>query len=225
MPVSPITLARCPLFRNAAAESLAFAAERSGLVELRRREALVAFDGRFEGFGVVIQGGLSATDLTPDGREAALLSAEAPDAFGLAQVLAMHPCELSWMASVAPTTVAVMSLGDARQLMARPEMALSASQLLAQQACDLLQWQRLQAIHPVTTRIVVFLAQRWRQHGEVWALPTHGELALRLGTTRESVTRMMQRLQADGVMKRDGDVWQVLQGQALLELSRRDGRS
>jgi predicted transcriptional regulator len=44
-------------------------------------------------------------------------------------------------------------------------------------------------------------------------------LGWRLNTTRETVTRVLQRLQQDGVVLREGELWRVRQAAALKRLA------
>jgi predicted transcriptional regulator len=51
-------------------------------------------------------------------------------------------------------------------------------------------------------------------------VPTHAELAWHLNTTRESVTRVFQKLFSDGVIAREESGWRIADWSALTEGSR-----
>jgi DNA-binding GntR family transcriptional regulator len=51
-------------------------------------------------------------------------------------------------------------------------------------------------------------------------VPTHAELAWQLNTTRESVTRVMQKLLSDGVVVRESERWLIVQAEVLRDLAR-----
>ena len=223
MAVNLIALAPCGFFANASHGAVQFAAANMQLVHLKRREVLG--DGRvpFKGLGVVLQGGLQAVDLTLDGREAALLTVSQHETFGHANLLAAQPVALTWVATIQGTAVAIMPGDAAQSLMAYPEMALETARLLAQDVCSFLGWQKIQAVHPVSARVCAWLLH---QSGAAAALriPTHAELAWRLNTTRETVTRVLQRLLTDGVLRRDGDLWLIERADLLRDLARGEDR-
>lgn len=221
MPVSPLTLQSCALFAEADDALLRLAAQQMQLLELRKREVLRFEHTAFAGLGVVVNGVMQAMDMTADGREVALLTVPAGQAFGYVGVLAESPTEMTWVAAQNATTLALMPLAQAQWLLAQPTVTLGLSRLLAQRVSDLMDLQKIQGIHPVGVRICAWLKRR-SLRAAVLQLPTHAELALQLNTTRESVTRVLQRLQADGVLRRSGDVWQVLQPALLAELARGD---
>lgn len=219
MAVSPLTLGSCSLFANASTELLQEVAQHMSFHELRKREVLQREQLLFDGLGVVVHGVLQAMDLTSDGREAALLAVSAPDAFGHPSVLAQQPVELRWVAMQNATTVALLPRARAIWLLDQPGIAACAARMLAQQVSDLLDMQKLQAIHSVNARVCAWL-HRQCLRGTLLRLPTHGDLAVQLNTTRESVTRLLQRLHGDGVMRREGEFWQVLQPGVLHEWAR-----
>jgi CRP-like cAMP-binding protein len=111
----------------------------------------------------------------------------------------------------------------AQELMTFPEMALGAARLLAQDVCSFLGWQKIQAVHPVSARVCA-----WIQHASAadssLRIPTHAELAWRLNTTRETVTRVLQRLLTDGILRRNGDLWLIERPDLLSDLARGEER-
>jgi len=117
------------------------------------------------------------------------------------------------------TTVALLPRARALWLLEQPEIATCAARLLAQQVSDLLDMQKLQAIHSVNARVCAWLYRQCLRSA-LLRLPTHGELAVQLNTTRESVTRLLQRLQSDEVMRREGEFWQVLRPGVLQDWAR-----
>lgn len=219
MPVSALVLKTSPFFAEAPQAALAFAAERMQLQTLRRREVLPPDGGAFDGLGLVVHGSVQAVDLTIDGREAALVSAAPGEVLGLAQLLAERALPLSWVASQGPATVAVLARPAALALLQMPEMGLRAARWLAQQLSDMAAWQKFLGLHPVGARVCASLLHVMQADGSL-RLPTHAELGWRLNTTRESVTRMLQRLLQDGVIAREGERWRVRDVAALQRLAR-----
>lgn len=223
MAISVLALAPCGFFTHTTPAARQFAAAHMRLVYLKRREVMGDGAQPFDGLGVVLQGSLQALDLTLDGREAALMTVLQYESFGHANLLAGRPVALTWVASGGSTTVAVMSSERAQELMQFPEVALEMARLLAQEVCDLLGWQKIQSVHPVSARVCAWL-QLQTKPGLASRLPTHAEIAWRLNTTRETVTRVLQRLLSEGVLLRDGEVWLVAQPALLRDLARGEER-
>ena len=100
MPVSELALRSCKLFSDAPQEVLEQASQQMEIVQLRRREVLTYASKPFRGLGVVLQGRIQAIDQTLDGREVALQTVEASEAFGQVNLLATQPVQMVWIAAV-----------------------------------------------------------------------------------------------------------------------------
>jgi DNA-binding GntR family transcriptional regulator len=55
-------------------------------------------------------------------------------------------------------------------------------------------------------------------------IPKHADLAWRLNTTRESITRTFQKLQADGLIQREDEQWRIIHLSALENLALGDAK-
>ena len=53
--------------------------------------------------------------------------------------------------------------------------------------------------------------------------PTHQEIAIMINTSRETVTRVFQVLQARGILRRDGNQWRVENSRYLSDVA--EGRT
>jgi CRP-like cAMP-binding protein len=209
------------LFSAAPEEVIAEAALAMDIVNLKRREVLARGGRPFRGLGVVLQGRLQATDRTLDGREVALQTIEERETFGQAGLLASVPLELTWVA-ISPCSVAVMSAEKARRMLQAPSMALHAARDLADQVAGFLGWQKILTVTPVTARVCAWV--NWARRGDELSIPKHAELAWRLNTTRESITRTFQRLLTDGLLEREGDVWRIADAAAVAQMAMGDDR-
>ena len=223
MPVSSIALQSCALFQHAPQAVIQQVASQMHLVLLKRREVLLTDGRNFAGLGVVIQGRIQAVDHTVDGREVALHSVEIGGTVGHVNLLAPRPTDLTWIAASA-SSVAVLGPGPARELLQNPWLSLHLASDMAQQVCEFLEWQKIQSIHPVSARICAWLFRDSAISGSV-TIRTHADVAWRLNTTRESVTRVFQRLQAEGIIGRDGDLWRVERRERLAELAHGESRA
>lgn len=218
MPVSELILKSCPFFSHLPDAVVADVAARMSIIHLKRREVLLPNGQAFRGLGLVFQGRLQAIDYTLDGREVALSTIEANETFGQATLIAPRPVQMTWMA-VASTSLAVMPPQLAVELLQGPHMSFRVATELAQQVCDFLNWQKILSVHPVSARVCAWILWSVSDRTEI-TLPTHAELAWRLSTTRESITRILQRLQNDTILQRSGDLWHVNDRTALEELAR-----
>lgn len=223
MPVSGLALRSCPLFARAPEELVEQASRQMEIVHLKRREILLSAGAPFRGLGVVLQGRVQAIEYTIDGREVALTSVESGGAFGQASLMAPRPIEMTWVA-MSPATVAVMAPREAVALFRHAPMSLQLATDLAQDVCEFLSWQKILSVHPVSARLCAWLL--WNMSGEgLVEIRTHAELAWRLNTTRESVTRVLQRLQADGILRREGEMWRAVGRDRLAELAKGEARA
>lgn len=221
MPVLDLALRACSIFATLPDPVVQQAARDMDIVNLKRREVLVRGGRPFTGLGVVLQGRLQAMDRTLDGREVALQTIEEREAFGQAGLLARRPVALTWVADT-PCAVAVMSAHQARALMETTGLGLMAARDLADQVNDQLGWQKLLAVTPISARVCAWACWASSDNSPTLAIPKHAELAWRLNTTRESITRTFQKLLADGLLARDGDTWRVADAQALAQMAMGD---
>ena len=220
MPVLDLALRSCRFFATAPDPVVQQAAQDMDIVNLKRREVLVRGGRPFNGLGLVLQGRLQAMDRTLDGREVALQTIEEREAFGHAGLLARRPVELTWVAA-APSAVAVMGAERARWLLQSTELGLMVARDLADQVSDQLGWQKLLAVTPISARVCAWAC--WASTGgDALDIPKHAELAWRLNTTRESITRTFQKLLADGLLARDGEAWRIADAAALAQMARGD---
>jgi CRP-like cAMP-binding protein len=217
MPVSPIALQPIAFFGQLSDESRTWASEQMEIFSLKRRQALLSGKGPFKGLGVVLHGRMQAVDLTLDGREVALKTTEQFGLFGQEDLMSARPVGLTWMAP-STSSVAVMNERTAREFLALPDVLRAIAADMAQQLNDQLQWQKILSATNVTAKLANWIVFAARDRAQV-QLPTHAEVAWRLNTTRESVTRVLQRLQADGVLVREGGHWVVRHPAALRELA------
>ena len=223
MPVSELTLRHCSLFKQAPPGVMSLAAGKMDILHLKKREILLLNGKPFRGLGVVLQGRLQAIDFTTDGREVALTTADTYDAFGQANLIASHPVALTWVA-VLQSSIAVLPRQDALEMLNQPEMGLELARDLSQQVCDFLSWQKILSVHPVSARVCAWIT--WTAANQNYLdIPRHAELAWRLGTSRETITRTLQKLQADEILRREDDKWIIINLTLLNQLSLGDGRT
>ncbi|NBR14445.1 MAG: DUF2797 domain-containing protein, partial [Crocinitomicaceae bacterium] len=87
-------------------------------------------------------------------------------------------------------------------------MSFAAARELADQVSESLGWQKINAVTPISARVCAWLC--WSAgNSSLLEIPKHAELAWRLNTTRESITRTFQKLQADGLIQREDEKWRI----------------
>ncbi len=102
-------------------------------------------------------------------------------------------------------------------------MGLVAARDLADQVSEYLGWQKILAVTPLSARVCAWAL--WAADGQpALDIPKHAELAWRLNTTRESITRTFQKLLGDGLLRRDGDAWTIADRHALAQMAMGDQR-
>jgi CRP-like cAMP-binding protein len=183
------------------------------IIHLKRREVLETGGRKFKGLGLVVQGRIQSIDQTLDGREVALQTVDPGEVFGQVALLASQPVNMVWVATV-PSAVAVLPEAKALALFESAPMAMLAARGLADQVSVFLGWQKILSVTPITSRVCAWIcwAAGTKNRLEV---PKQAELAWRLNTTRESITRTFQRLQAEGLLERDENAWAILRRPAL----------
>lgn len=218
MPVATLALLNSALFKDAPEALLREVGAHMDLVQLRKRE--VWFDAQRPtlGIGVVLQGRLHALDHTLDGKEVTLLTAETGEVFGHMELLALRPTPLNWVA-LTSASIAWLPETHARGLLGKTDLLLRLAQNMAQQLSDFLAWQKLLSINPVGSRVCAWLLWQEEQNSSNYSVLTHAELAWRLNTTRESITRTLQRLQVDDLIARESDTWFIKNRDALLSMA------
>jgi CRP/FNR family cyclic AMP-dependent transcriptional regulator len=222
MAVSEIILKSCSLFRHASPGVVQKAASQMSLLLLKKREVLLINGRPFRGLGVVLEGRLQSMDYTIDGREVALTTVDGVSAFGQANLIAPRPVDLTWVA-VTPSTLAVMSPQAALELLQSADMSMQVAVDLAQQVCEFLSWQKILSVHPINARVCAWLSWAANESDSL-TIPRHAELAWRLSTTRESITRTFQKLQAEQVLRRDGDLWFIDNMEVLKKMALGDSK-
>jgi CRP-like cAMP-binding protein len=116
--------------------------------------------------------------------------------------------------------VGLLERQAALEALATAELAVRAAASLAQRVCDTQSLQKVLTVHPVSARVCAWLLWRRERATGLVGLPTHAELAWQLNTTRESVTRVLQRLLQDGVIERLEEQWRVASETGLADWAR-----
>lgn len=158
----------------------------------------------------VCRGKLKLLNTSRGGRTAILRISGPGDLLGLSGVLNAGSYQVTAVA-IEPTLLKKVLREDFLTLLQlSPELSLRAAEILARQYRDVLLDARRMALSPtVAARLARFLLE-WEPSGQralqspAPASFTHEEIASMTGTSRETITRLFNRFERDGVIVRRG---------------------
>lgn len=214
------------LFENLPAARLRELSQAMSERRVERREVVIKRGDRDAGLGFLIEGRLQTVDFTLDGREVGIDFVDERDFFGELAVIDHQPAP-EYVIAVAPSRVALLDRDRARELMfSTPETSASVALRLAQRMRRSARQRAVLALPSSFQRVCAqLLLMTPAQSGgpvTIQLAPTHQEIAIMVNTSRETVTRTMQFLQALKVVARNGQSLVVNQPQTLQDAA--DGR-
>jgi len=158
----------------------------------------------------VVSGRVRATVYSPGGREVTFRDLGAGEIFGDIAAIDGGPRSAE-VHTLEPSVLAWLSAGDFRRLLRRyPEVAEALMRRLAhlvrslsERVFELSTLAVNDRLHAELLRLAAACGGSGRS-AVIPELPTHQELANRIGTHREAVTRELKRLEAAGLIERRG---------------------
>ena len=227
MPIPLPVLQNLSLLHELPAETLARLSERMTERTFARREVVIKKGEAGHVLCFLIEGRLQGVDFTVDGREVGLYFVDPNDYFGELSVIDGMP-RPEFVIAVARSRVATLSGDEARTLMfSTPGIAERLTTRLAQRLRSESAQRTLLGLPNPAQRVCAQLVQLSVKvaPGKVVIAhaPTHQEIAIMINTSRETVTRVFQVLQARGILKRDGSQFQVEDSRYLSDVA--EGRT
>ncbi|OGA18736.1 MAG: hypothetical protein A3G25_17130 [Betaproteobacteria bacterium RIFCSPLOWO2_12_FULL_63_13] len=227
MPVPLAILQSFSLLHGLPADKLARLSERMSERTFARREVVIKKGEHGNALCFLLEGRLQGVDFTVDGREVGLYFVDPNDYFGELSVIDGQP-RPEFVIAVARSRVVTLPRDEARTLMfSTAGIAERLTTRLARRLRLESAQRTLLGLPSPAQRVCAQLAQlsvRLAQGKVVIAhAPTHQEIAIMVNTSRETVTRVFQVLQARGVLKRDGDQFQVEDSRYLNDVA--EGRT
>ena len=215
-------LAKSALFQNMSGNALAELAARGSERKLRQGQILFTADEPANGLYVVLSGSVRAFRENMDGREQTIHVERAGGLLAEVAVFDGGAYPSSTMAEE-DSEVLFLARDDVRRFIRQhPETALTALSLMAKKLRDVASLAEQLALKDVSQRLATLLlkeAQRNApklQDGASFSLPlSHTQLASRLGSVREVVTRSLQKLAQQGILAIRGHRIVVLDVKAL----------
>ena len=208
MPGDKISIFRqTELFRDLDHEVLKLLARYSVAKRLKRNEILFLAGEPAKGLYVIASGAVRAFRTSPDGREQIIHVERAVTTIAEVPVFdgGNYP---STTAAEEPTTLYFLGKQEVlRTALEHPQLALATVKLLASRLRRCAELVEGLSLREVGQRLARLLLQEARDHGtetehgtKIKLRLTHNQLAARIGTVREVVTRTFTRLQDQGLI-------------------------
>ncbi|WP_197027129.1 Crp/Fnr family transcriptional regulator [Methylopila sp. 73B] len=163
---------------------------------------------------VVISGSLSIRTLLPNGDEAFIGEAETGDLVG--EAFAFDNCDAPLFAVAENADVEAWRFARghfAKAFDVSPEFARAVARAMSRRLCTTSQRIIEAAMLRMPQRLAAELLRLAEMEGQeltITRLPTHQNLALRIGTQREAVTKELGRMRRAGVIRRQGATLQLI---------------
>lgn len=199
------------LFRDLDETVVKLLADRAVTRRLERDEILFLAGDPANGMYVIESGSVRAFRTSPDGREQVIHVERAVTTVAELPVFdnGNYP---STVAAEEPTVVHFLAREDVlKTAISHPQLALAATRLLAGRLRRCAELVEMLSLRDAGQRLARFLLAEARRTGVVTAdgtrlklKLTHNQLAARIGTVREVVTRSFVRLSEDGMIVHEG---------------------
>ncbi|MFB3776720.1 MAG: Crp/Fnr family transcriptional regulator [Bryobacteraceae bacterium] len=210
-------LRRIPLFASLSPAELAPLAERTLEKRFHPAEVLFREGDPCHGFYLLGQGTVKIFKTSPSGREIMLAVETAPSSVAEVPLFDGGPFPAT-VSALDEVVAYLVSTRDFRQVCHQhPEVALKLLAVVGGRLRQLVGVVEAVSFGSVRQRLARTLLDLARQAGSMsYSLPaTHQELASRLGTVREVISRNLSRFQAEGLIRVDRKHLQILNPDGL----------
>ena len=215
-------LAKSALFQNLPTNALAEVAARGRERKLRQGQILFTANEPANGLYVVLSGSVRAFRENVDGREQTIHVERAGGLLAEVAVFDGGPYPSSTVAEEDSEVLFLAKEDLHRFMLQHPETALTALALMAKKLRNVASLAEQLALKDVSQRLATFLLEEAQRNtpklrdGVSFSLPlSHTQLASRLGTVREVITRGLQKLALQGIIEIRGHRMVVLNVKAL----------
>jgi CRP-like cAMP-binding protein len=207
MPIATLILKQFDLFTQLPEDTLELVSNQAQLVEVPKRKVVMEKNMHTHSLGLLLEGRLQGIDVTLDGREAGLYFVDPYDFFGELSVVDQLPAPEFIIALTTSRFIMIPAATIQRLVNESANVSNIINKRLAQRLRESMSQRTLLTMPSPMQRVCAQLIQLTLKssNATIAFAPTHQEIAIMINTTRETVTRAFQKLQADGVLIRDGN--------------------
>jgi CRP/FNR family cyclic AMP-dependent transcriptional regulator len=218
-----IHLRKIPLLAELTEDEMARVKADLRLRQYAKRDIVLQKGGEGDSLLFLLSGQLQVVDITEDGRAVGLRMLSPGDFFGEIAVINGSPRSASVVA-LTPVLIALLPRATALYLFANsPSVANQMLRFLAAKVQRDSEFRALLSIHNTSKRIYNFIdLLREKKEGDtdvVENLPTHQDIANMINTSRETVTRTLQILAQQGIIKKGTHQLIIIKPDALKKLA------
>ena len=208
MPQNYWHIARCPLFSQLSPELAQKIESRSRMRTFAKGEAIYLPSDMADGVMVLASGRVRICNLTPDGKQSIVGFVDPGDLFGELAVIDSSPRN-EHAEAMEKSHVILIPRSDMLWLMQHfPQISYGITKLIGVRRQRIEKRLRNLLFRSNRERLVLLLLELVEQYGEVEngaihlrLKMSHQEMANIIGSTRETVTVVLGKLQADGLLK------------------------
>jgi CRP/FNR family transcriptional regulator, dissimilatory nitrate respiration regulator len=219
-------LRACGVMSEASDESVAWLAHVSSVRTYDKGERILSEESVARDIGIVMQGHVRAVHFGTDGRPVTVLMAWPSEPIGLMAALADDQYRTTFEAAENDTAVAMFPADAFRRLMRdEPSVMMSVINELARQMTDMVTMVKTLSAD-VPARVAIYIGLLLDEQDPIGPGPAtvdlgvpRVELAARLGTVPETLSRAFHVLQREGIIESHGQRVVVRNRGALIERS------
>jgi CRP-like cAMP-binding protein len=227
MAVTAELLKKFPLLNALPDAALSQLAENSTMSRWNRRAIILTAGTQENSLCFLFEGRLQGVDFTIDGREVGLFFVEPGEFCGELALFDFQP-QPEHVIALAPSVTVTIPLAVMRNAIShQPKILTALGTKLAYRIRQMNFQRSLLALPNISQRVC---CQLWslipdkdssqETAREINNPPTHMEIAIMLNVSRETVSRVFQNLQSEGIVKRNGSVsLKILNFSALKQLA------
>jgi CRP-like cAMP-binding protein len=205
--LSAATMRRFALFASVPEEVLSLALSSARLLKYQNGDTVVGKGRDFDVLCFLTAGKLQVVDVLPDGTEFGLNLIEPGQFFGELSVIDGRPRSATVTALTSSTVVQLPGDAARRLIYGNAQVAESMMTHLASTVRRMTDLRALQAIPQAPQRVYALLAYLKRTGANgvhvIDQAPTHTKMAIMVNTSRETVTRALALLKAEGIIQKD----------------------
>jgi len=197
-------------------------AKQSQVKEFNKREVVIEKGAPLLSLFFLLEGRLQGVDFTIDGKEVGTSFTDPLDFFGELGVVDSDPHPETVIAIAKSRVLAIPRNVIRPLLVGMPSMAESLVLRLSRKLREANEQRRILGLANPLQKVcaqLIILSRHAPNSSLIPDMPTHQELAIMINASRETVTRVFQLLQGQGLVLRDGNHLRIRQTLVLREIA------